>query len=167
MVSREKARRPSRTPAATRSVGSNWLRLIIGIAVVVFSAELIVRAAMTLAIQWDVDQSFIGIAIIGIGTSLPELMISLGAVLKNRVGLSVGNLLGSNVLDTLLPVGLAAVIVPLEFPRALLNFDLPVLMLLTAGVLAFFYRSAGIRWPQAMVVLAAYCGYMVTISRAI
>ena len=146
---------------------TTWLRLAVGLAVVVFSAELIVRAAMTLAEQWQVDQSFIGIAIIGIGTSLPELFISVAAVLRKRVGLSVGNLIGSNILDTLLPVGIAALIVPLQFPVALLRFDLPVLFALTVLVLLFLYRKNGVRWPQATIVLAAYAAYLTTVTRAL
>jgi cation:H+ antiporter len=148
-------------------ISATWLRLLIGLAVVVFSAELIVRAAMTLAIQWEVDQSFIGIAIIGIGTSLPEVVISLGAVIRNRVGLSVGNLIGSNILDTLLPVGLAAVIVPLDFPPALMSFDLPVLLLMTGAVLLMLFRRGGVRWPQALLVFAAYGGYLTSITMAL
>lgn len=147
------------------SIASNWLRLLIGIAAVVFSAELIVRSAMSLAVDWGVDQSIIGIAIVGVGTSLPEVVISIAAVLKRRAGLSVGNLLGSNVLDTLLPIGLAAVLVPVGFPRHILTFDLPMLMGLTLLVLLFLHLRNGVRWPQAAVVLAAYCSYLLTLSR--
>jgi cation:H+ antiporter len=146
---------------------ATWARLLVGLGVVVFSAELIVRTAMTLAIQWGVDQSFIGIAIIGVGTSLPEVVISVAAVLRRRVGLSVGNLLGSNILDTLLPIGMAASIVPLGFAGPLLRFDVPALLAITAVVLAFLYRQAGIRWSQASVVLAGYVAYLVTITRAL
>ena len=141
-----------------------WIRLLVGLGVVVFSAELIVRTAMTLALQWGVDQSFIGIAIIGVGTSLPEVVISVAAVLRNRVGLSIGNLLGSNILDTLLPIGLAAVIVPMQFMSSLLTFDLPILLAFTACVLVFLYRASGIRWPQAAAVLTAYVTYLTWIT---
>jgi cation:H+ antiporter len=149
------------------SVVSNWLRLLLGLAVVVFSAELIVRTALTLAVQWGVDQSFIGIAIIGVGTSLPEVVISVAAIMRRRVGLSVGNLLGSNILDTLLPVGIAAIIVPISFAPSLLSFDMPMLLGLTILVLVFFYLPRGVRWPQAAVVLAAYLSYLVSITRAL
>ncbi|MGD8418413.1 MAG: sodium:calcium antiporter [Pseudomonadales bacterium] len=152
---------------AQRNVLANWLRLGVGIAVVVFSAELIVRMAMTLAIQWGVDQSFIGIAIVGVGTSLPEVVISVAAVMRRRVGMSVGNLIGSNVLDTLLPVGMAATVAPIDFPHAILVFDLPMLLGLTLLVLVFLALPKGVRWPQAAVVLAAYGSYLVTLSRSL
>ena len=148
-------------------VTASWLRLGLGLAVVVVSAELIVRTAMTLAVQWGVDQSFIGIAIVGVGTSLPEVVISIAAVFRNRIALSVGNLIGSNILDTLVPIGLAAMIVPLSFDPSLLAFDLPMLLGLTLLVLVLLYLRSGVRWPQAAVVLAAYLSYLVTITRAL
>jgi cation:H+ antiporter len=151
----------------SKSISGNWVRLLIGLAAVVLSAELIVQAAMTLAASWGVDQSFIGIAIIGVGTSLPEVLISIAAVLKRRAGLSVGNLLGSNILDTLLPIGLAALLVDVSFPRAILTFDLPMLMGMTVLVLSFLFLRGGVRWPQAAVVLAAYCSYLITLARAL
>ena len=150
-----------------RSVVGNWVRLLIGISAVLLSAEIIVQSAMTLATGWGVDQSFIGITIVGVGTSLPEVVISIAAVLKGRAGLSVGNLIGSNILDTLLPIGLAAVIVQVSFPRAILTFDLPMLMGLTLLVLVFLLLRNGVRWPQAAVVLAAYASYLVTLTRSV
>jgi cation:H+ antiporter len=153
----------NRTPV----IAAHWLRLAVGIALVVFSAELIVRMAMTLALQWGVEQSFIGIAIVGVGTSLPEVVISIAAIVRGRIGMSVGNLIGSNVLDTLLPVGIAAVLAPLHFDAGLLFFDLPMLASLTVLVLVFLFLRNGVRWPQAAVVLAAYGSYLVSIGKAL
>ncbi len=142
----------------------NWLRLLLGIIAVVFSAELIVRMAMELAVHWGVAQSVIGITIVGVGTSLPEVVISIGAVLRGRLGLSVGNLLGSNILDTLLPIGLAALVVPLEFSRSILAFHIPVLAGLTLLGLVFLWTRGGIRRSQAAIMLAAYGGYLLMIA---
>jgi cation:H+ antiporter len=149
--------------AANGRMGSVWMRLLLGLLVVVASAELIVRSAMELARLWEVDQSYIGIVIIGLGTSLPELMISIGAVLRARMGLTVGNLIGSNILDVLLPIGLAAVIVPIRFAAELLTFDLPVLAALSLTALLFLLRW-GIRRVQGALLLLAYGAYLVVIS---
>lgn len=141
-------------------MGRVWTRLALGMLVVVASAELIVHNALELARLWQVDQSLIGIVIIGMGTSLPELMISVGAILRARMGLSVGNLLGSNILDILVPIGLAAIIVPIGFKPALLSYDLPILFGLTILVLVFLLLSWGIRRPQAVIILACYVAYV-------
>ena len=139
-----------------------WIGLAVGLLLVVASAELIVHSAIALALRWNVDQSFVAIVIIGVGTSLPELMISVGSVLKARAAMSVGNLLGSNVLDVLLPAGLAALVAPLRFDRGLLFFDLAALFLLSVLVLFFFLRTRGLQHREAAVLLAIYAGYLLT-----
>ena len=141
-----------------------WLVLLLGIATIAASAELIVYMALELAFLWEIDQSYIGIAIIGVGTSLPEMMISVGAAMRSRMGLSVGNLIGSNILDVLLPIGIAALITPLSFARELLTFDLPVLFALSLLILVLLLLPGGIRRPQALLVLLLYGGYIVTIT---
>jgi cation:H+ antiporter len=135
-----------------------WLMLAAGIAIVVASAELTVDKARELAEHLGVSQSVIAIFIVGLGSSLPELVISLGALQKKRIGLSVGNIIGSNVFDTLLPVGIAALITPVTFESQLLWFDVPFLFVLTALVLGFFYRG-GLGRREGTVILSAYFAY--------
>lgn len=142
-----------------------WIRLLIGIAAVVLSAEIIVEEAMALAVLWGVDQSLIGITIIGVGTSLPEVVIAVVAVAKGRAGLSVGNLIGSNTLDTLLPIGLTALIVPVDFPRTILAFDLPMLIGLTLLALLLLYRRRGVQWPEGLLILGVYGAYLLMVWR--
>ena len=110
----------------------------------------------------DVGLSNIAVSaiVIGMGSSLPELSVSFVALLRKRGGLSVGNLVGSNVLDTLLVPGIAAVISPLVVPVAVLMVDLPVLFLATVLVLLFLYVSRrGVRAPEAAVLLTLYVSY--------
>jgi cation:H+ antiporter len=137
-----------------------WLLLVVGLALVVASSELIVSSAITLATLWGVDQSFVAIVIIGIGTSLPELTISVGAILRKRTGMSVGNLVGSNILDVLLPIGLAALIGPLRFSSTLMLFDLGALFVLTLMVLLFFVRKRGVQHREALAVVSFYSVYV-------
>jgi len=139
-----------------------WVLLLFGLALIVVSSELIVRTALTLARNWDIDQSYIGIVIIGVGTSLPELIISIGAIMRSRVTLSVGNLVGSNILDVLLPIGIAGLIVPIEFASSLLRLDVPILFALCLLVIIFLRLPQGVRKPQASVLLLSYSAYLVT-----
>jgi cation:H+ antiporter len=113
-----------------------------------------------IAHELDISEAVISVLIIGLGTSLPELSISISAILKKRTGLSVGNIIGSNILDTLLPIGVAAVISSLTFDRQLLFFDLPFLFVLTAVVLAFFITRRGVERPEAIVALGLYAAYV-------
>ena len=95
------------------------------------------------------------------GSSLPELSVSFVAQLRKRGGLSIGNLIGSNILDTLLVPGVAAVIAPLIVPAAVLMVDLPILLVVTSLVLVFLYVTGrGVRVLEASVLLAIYIGYV-------
>jgi len=139
--------------------GRSIAYLMVGLAVVIGSAELTVQSATRLAIALNIEQSFIAIIIIGLGSSLPELSISLAAILKRRASLSVGNLVGSNVFDTLVPVGVAATIADLQFSGNMLRFELPFLFVLTLLVLFCFRSITGIRRREGSIILALYLGY--------
>jgi cation:H+ antiporter len=137
-----------------------WRLLGVGLVSVAISAEVIVRAAVSLAEAWGVGQAFIGIAIVGVGTSIPELSISIAALRRSRGHMSVGNLVGSNILDILLPVGVGAVIAPITFAESFLWFDLPALFTLTAVALLFFVRLRGMRRSEASTILTLYGIYI-------
>lgn len=134
--------------------------LVVGLVIVVGSAELTVSSAVSVARMLGLSDAVVAIILIGLGSSLPELTISVAAVMKGHHRMSVGNLIGSNVFDTLVPVGAAAVIAPLNFDEGMLRFEVPYLAFLTVTVLFFFLRKRGIQRWEAAVVLAIYCVYV-------
>lgn len=136
------------------------LYLATGLAIVVGSAELTVSSAVEVARTLGLSESLVAVILIGLGSSLPELSISVAAVSKGHHRLSVGNLIGSNVFDTLVPIGAAAVIAPLSFDAGLLRFETPYLFFVTAVVMFFFLRIRGIQRWEAAVVLGLYCAYV-------
>lgn len=138
-----------------------WVILATGLVLLLFAAELTVVYAVSFAEQVGLSNIAVSAIVIGMGSSLPELSVSFVALLKKRGGLSVGNLVGSNVLDTLLVPGAAAVISPLVVPAAILYVDLPVLLIATILVLIFLYVTGrGVRAPEASVLLILYIGYV-------
>ena len=145
------------------SVGglSSWLVLIAGLGVVIVSSEVTVNSVVEIAHVFHISESLISVLIIGIGTSLPELSISISAIMKKRAELSVGNVIGSNILDTLLPIGLAAVLSEVAVEAGFLRFDIPYILVLTGVVLGLFVFRRGIRRPQGLVILAMYASYVV------
>ena len=137
-----------------------WLILAAGLLLLLVSAELTVVNAAEFAKGVGLSNIAVSAIVIGMGSSLPELSVSFVALLRKRGGLSVGNLVGSNVLDTLLVPGIAAFISPLVVPAAVLMVDLPVLLLTTILVLVFLYVTRrGVRAPEAVVLLAVYLVY--------
>jgi len=137
-----------------------WLLLLSGLVLIIGGSEVTVRSTVSLAQYFGVSQSFVAIVIIGIGSSLPELSISVGAIMKSRAGMSVGNLLGSNIVDTLLPVGLAAMIHPVIVEPDLVMIDIPLLFVLSLIVLMFLLKRKGLQKSEALLLILLYCGYL-------
>lgn len=144
----------------TSSLRRSAVYLLIGLAIVVGSAELTVSSAVSVARLLGLSDAVVAVLLIGLGSSLPELTISVAAVMKGHHRMSVGNLIGSNVFDTLVPIGAAAVIAPLGFDRGMLHFEVPYLFFLTTLVLVFFVYKRGIQRWEAAVVLGLYCVYV-------
>ncbi|MCH9695275.1 MAG: sodium:calcium antiporter [Gammaproteobacteria bacterium] len=137
-----------------------WLLLACGLAILLVAAELTVVYAAEFAKEVGLSNIAVSAIVIGLGSSLPELSVSFVALMRKRGGLSVGNLIGSNVLDTLLVPGVAAVIYPLVVSQAILLVDLPVLLISSVLVLVFLYVTRrGVRRPEAVVLLLVYFSY--------
>lgn len=123
--------------------------ILAGFALLFGGGEALVRGSVGIARRFGMSELVIGLTLVGFGTSLPELVTSLQALSQNAVGLSVGNVLGSNVANVLLVLGAAAMVAPIfTSPRALLRDGVSMLAvtLLFAGLLWFdaFSRPAGI-----------------------
>jgi cation:H+ antiporter len=134
--------------------------MVIGLSAVVGGSELTVTSVVSLAYTFDISEAIISVLIIGLGTSLPELAISLAAIMKKKVHLSVGNIIGSNIFDTLVPISAAALITPVIFTSDFLAFDLPFAFVLTLVVLYLFDRKRGLQKSEAGMILALYFFYV-------
>lgn len=146
-----------------KKFGKNMMKeilyLVLGIFIVIFTSELVVENSLIFAEKLGIRQSFVGIILIGLGTSLPELAISINAARKKAFELSVGNLLGSNIFDMLIPVGMGATISELNIEKKLIRFDLPFLMLLSLVVLFFFYKKKGLQKIEAVILISTFVLY--------
>lgn len=143
----------------SKHIKKDILLLIIGIIIIIFTSELVVDNSIIFAERFGIRQSFVGIIIIGLGTSLPELALALNAVRKKAGGLSVGNLIGSNIFDMLVPVGMGASISKLQIEKSLLLFDLPFLFILSFIVLFFFYKKKGLQKIEAVFLISIFILY--------
>lgn len=143
----------------SKHIRKDILFLITGIVIVIFTSELVVNNSVVFAENFGIRQSFVGIIIIGLGTSLPELALALNAVRKKASGLSVGNLIGSNIFDLLIPVGMGATISELRIEKKLILFDLPFLFILSFIVLFFFYKKKGLQKIEAVILIGIFVLY--------
>ena len=117
-----------------------WLLIIAGLVLLIAGGEILVRGSVGLARKIGVSDLFIGAVLVGFGTSAPELVASLNAVSSDSAGLAVGNVLGSNIANILLVLGVAAMIYPIAaHPKALMRDGIFMLLSTIAlGVLIYF-----------------------------
>lgn len=142
------------------SPGRTVTLLVLGILVLIVSSHGVVGSAMQLASAWGMEQSFIAIAFIGFGTSLPELAVSLGAAFRGATHLSVSNIIGSNVFDTLVPIGLGGVISTTSMEPSLLKFDIPLLFGATILTLFFLSTKRGLSRWEGVALMAIFLIYI-------
>ncbi len=143
-----------------KKVWQNLVQLLGGIVLVIIASEVVVKNAISLAEIWGVSQSYIAIVFIALGTSLPELALSISAAVKKAPGLSVGNVIGSNIFDLLVPVGIGATISELDVEFNLIKRDMPILFIVTVLVLIFFYKMKGLQKKEAISLIALYLVYI-------
>ncbi|NQU83460.1 MAG: sodium:calcium antiporter [Parcubacteria group bacterium] len=132
-----------------------------GLVLVVYSSKTVVESGMQIANIFNVEKSLIGILLIGLGTGLPELTISLAATLKKSYHLAIGNLLGSNVCDLLLSLGAGAVIAGFGVSEGLLRFDIPFLFFAFLLTIAFFVRKEKLERKEGIALILVYLIYLV------
>lgn len=144
--------------------------VVVGLILLVVSSRLLVWGAVTIAQALGVSDLVIGLTIVAIGTSLPELASALAAIKKNEHDLILGNILGSGIFNTLAVVGLAAVIEPLQVDPEVLYRDWTLMLALTLGLLLMgYYGITGKRklitrgeGSVLMLVYVAYTGYLLS-----
>ena len=125
-----------RPDSASMPVWKSALYVVLGLAALIWGGDRFVDGASRIAAGLGVSEAVIGLTIVAVGTSLPELATSVVAATKGRAGLAVGNVIGSNIFNVLMVLGVSATIKPLPFD-SIGNFDL--LTLLTASILFYLF----------------------------
>ena len=141
--------------------GKTILALIAGIIGLYIGGELVSRNAQILAKQWGMSESTIGLTVVATATSLPELITSIVAALKKNSGIAIGNVLGSNILNIFMVLGISALITPLPFDP-MMNKQLMILFAANILMLLFVFTGKGrkiSRWEGALLTLG-YVGFM-------
>jgi len=118
--------------------------LVVGLLILPLSSHFLVLGAVSIAQALHVSETIIGLTVVAIGTSLPELAASLTSALKKEDDLAIGNVLGSNMFNILGVLGIAASVEPVDFDELILKLDMPVMFLFTV---LLFFMAYGIRGP--------------------
>ena len=142
-----------------------YLILIISLAGIVFGADYLVAGAVSIARKYKVSDFVIGAAIVGVGTSMPELVVSFIGALNGNADVAIGNVVGSNIFNILGILGLTAVFFPVAIDRKNMRFEIPLCIglsiLLTVLAFNFFNgTSACIGRIDGLILLVLFAGFM-------
>lgn len=126
-----------------------WAWTLGGLVLLILSSYALVWGAVEVARSLGVSDLFIGLTIVAVGTSLPELASSIASVRRGKADIALGNVIGSNLFNTLAVVGLAGIVEPFGVEAAVLARDLPVLGAMTFALVAFSFGLSGRNWRLA------------------
>lgn len=145
------------------SYAKSILFLIVGAGAIAFGGDLTVDTASRIAIKLGMSQTLVGLTIVSIGTSLPELVTSIVAARKNEVDMAIGNAVGSNIFNILMVLGISATISPVALLRENI-IDIIILMIFTVLVWLFAGTKRKISRKEGIIMALTYlvyCGYII------
>ena len=149
-----------RAEALTLSMGKAFTLVFMGIAGLALGAKLAVEGSVFLGSKIGLSHSVIGMTIVAVGTSLPELITSVKAAIKNQNDISLGNLVGSNVFNTLLVTGSACTLKPFNIAPRLMGADYWIMILVTIIFILFASFDKKISRINGVILLAIYTAYV-------
>jgi cation:H+ antiporter len=143
-----------------------FLLLIAGLVILVYGAELLVRGASALAASIGISPLVVGLTVVAFGTSTPEMAVSVLSAWQGQAGIALGNVVGSNICNVLLILGLSAVVAPLVVSRQVVWLEVPI-MIGTSILLTLFSLDGTIARWEGLLLFTAVIGYTVwTVRRS-
>lgn len=142
------------------SVGMTLLALVGGLAMLIGGANRFLLGAVGLGQELGISEAVIGLTVVAVGTSLPEMAVSIVAAIRRHADVAVGNIIGSNIFNTLCILGVSSMITPLPFEGRLLEIDQFVMLAATLGLLMFLYFGLRLSRLKGFILLAGYVIYI-------
>ncbi|MCB0176963.1 MAG: calcium/sodium antiporter [Anaerolineae bacterium] len=150
------------SPAGAKQITFQLGLIVSGLVLLVIGANWLVNGAVVIATHFGVSELIVGLTIVAIGTSLPEMATSLVASLRGERDIAVGNIVGSNIFNILIVLGLSGAISPtgLEVSRSALSFDIPVMIAVAFACLPVFFTGNVIARWEGVLFLGYYLAYV-------
>ncbi|WP_209124913.1 calcium/sodium antiporter [Alkalihalobacillus sp. BA299] len=144
------------------SLGKNVLITLIGLAAIIFGGDLVVKNSTNIAFTLGMSETLVGLTIVGVGTSLPELVTSITAAIKKQSELALGNIVGSNIFNILFILGLSSVITPLPVNSKVFT-DVILMIVLTVLLFIFSRTKYKVAKSEGITLVLAYILYTIYI----
>ena len=149
-----------RAPKDWRKLGINLLLTAAGIDLTIGGARLLVTGAIDLAQGLGVSDTVIGLTVVAVGTSLPELVACVVAAIRRHSDVALGNVIGSNVYNVLGILGVTAMVYPIRVPPEIARVDIWVMLAATAALMVFMRTGGGLQRMEAAAFLIGYVAYV-------
>ncbi|WP_372862133.1 calcium/sodium antiporter [Pseudoalteromonas sp.] len=134
--------------------------LVTGLALLIIGSKVLLVGATGLAQSFGISEGLIGLTLVAVGTSLPELTVSVIAALRKHADVAVANILGSNIFNMLGILGISAILQPLPLSSRIINYDQWILLACSLLLLLFLYTGRRIARIEGALLLAAYASYI-------
>lgn len=143
-------------------MGINILQFSLGTILLYFGADYLILGSKSIASKFKIPPIVVGITLVAFGTSLPELIVSIIAILKGESGIVIGNVVGSNIANIGLVLGVTAILTPIVFSFKKISFDLYFLIVITFLPLLFIYLGELVLWQGIcfLLLLGGYCWHL-------
>ena len=143
-------------------MGINILQFVAGTVLLYYGADILILGSKSIASKFKISPIVVGITLVAFGTSLPELIVSIIAILKGESGMVIGNVVGSNIANIGLVLAVTAILVPIVFSFKKISFDLYFLIFITFLPLLFMYLGDLVLWQGIcfLLLLGGYCWYL-------
>ena len=141
----------------------NILQFLMGMLFLYYGAEFLIKGSKAVAVKFNLSPLVIGITLVALGTSLPELIVSILANVRGEPGMVIGNVMGSNVANIGLVLGTTAIFSPIYFPYAKIRYDMYFLIGITFLPLWFIFMGGLVFWKGMVLILMLiiYCVYLI------
>lgn len=147
--------------SAPKSLWLSFILVVVGLAALLFGSEFLISGATKIAEAWGVSEAVIGLTIVAIGTSLPELAASVVSALRGHSDMAIGNVVGSNIFNILSILGLTAIVKPIAIAPTMLHFNIPFMLIISLVLLVVLLGRKKISRPLGFIFLATYVCYVV------
>lgn len=155
--------------ATARDITLNLFLVAAGLALLIYGARLFVNSAVDIAHAFGLSELLIGLTIVAIGTSLPEVATSLVATIRGERDIAIGNVVGSNISNIVAVLGVTSLVKPVHVPGQALAFDIPIVIAVSIACLPIFFTGMAIsRWEGAVFLgyYVAYTAYLMMQTQA-
>ncbi len=136
------------------------IAIVLGLSLLIIGSQILLKGAVGIASQLGVSEAVIGLTLVAVGTSLPELSISVIAAFRRHADVAIGNILGSNIFNLLGILGISALLQPLPVHERILNFDQWIMLATSILLLLFLYTGRRLSRVEGFVLLMGYVLYV-------